>query len=311
MGTAHIYGGDFPFDSSDVNIGDLVQYRIIAQDSSSNLNQSISGPHEFNIKFIFVANQLVNLAIPNNNMGGINDTINISGNDNLRIIDVKVRFIATHPNFGDLILKLASPQGTGLTLIDRAGYPANPLGNPGNDPDIMLDDQAAVSIEDITFGNDEQVVGFFQPDPDLLNALNEQDHRGNWTVTVIDNKPGHTGTFTGWGLHISLGPSTAINPEYQAGVPGRFYLHQNYPNPFNPTTTIRYDLREDSKVVLKIYNILGQKIHTLLEENQPAGYHSVIWDGKNSAGIAVTSGLYFIKIVAGDFSQTRKVMMLK
>ena len=308
---ANIYSGAFPFDSTMVSLGDVIQYQVNAQDNSLNMNQTISGPHEFDIKMILTLTQIVNLSIPNNNINGITDVLNLTGNGDLRIIDVDVMFKAIHPNFGDFIVKLASPQGPELTLADRPGYPANPLGNPGNDPDIILDDQATESIEDITFGGDEQVLGTFHPHPDLLSAFNDQDHRGNWTITVIDNKPGHTGTFAEWGLIVSLGPSTSINQNHHAGLPNKFFLHQNYPNPFNPTTTIRYDLKDNARVYLKIYNILGQEIRTLVNEEQTAGFHSVLWDGKNNAGVHVTSGLYFFKIVAREFSQTRKMLLLK
>ncbi|MCB0490706.1 MAG: T9SS type A sorting domain-containing protein, partial [Cyclobacteriaceae bacterium] len=94
-------------------------------------------------------------------------------------------------------------------------------------------------------------------------------------------------------------------------LPSEYSLLQNYPNPFNPTTTLRYALKEDGRVSLKIYNILGQEIRSLVKEYQAAGYKSVVWDGKNNSGNQVPSGIYIYRLQAGTFVQTRKMMMLK
>jgi hypothetical protein len=97
----------------------------------------------------------------------------------------------------------------------------------------------------------------------------------------------------------------------QSLIPEEYALHQNYPNPFNPTTTIRYDLKENSDVVLQIYNLLGQKIRTLINNRQEAGYREVVWDGRNDAGIGVASGIYIYRIEAGKFVQTRKMVLMR
>ena len=89
-------------------------------------------------------------------------------------------------------------------------------------------------------------------------------------------------------------------------VPKVFSLSQNYPNPFNPITKINYALPTDSHVRLDIYNILGQKVATLIDGNQKAGYKTARWD----AG-SFSSGIYFYRLQAGDFVQTRKMVLLK
>jgi hypothetical protein len=89
-------------------------------------------------------------------------------------------------------------------------------------------------------------------------------------------------------------------------IPSGYGLEQNYPNPFNPITTIKYDLPKESQVTLKLFNILGQEVATLVNEEQKAGYKSVDWDGSN-----VSSGVYFYRMQAGDFMQTRKLVLLK
>jgi len=93
--------------------------------------------------------------------------------------------------------------------------------------------------------------------------------------------------------------------------PESFQLFQNYPNPFNPTTTIKYDLPKPAKVVLKIYNILGQEVRTLVDARETAGYKSVVWDGRNNAGASVASGVYFYRIAAENFSKVRKMLIIR
>ena len=95
----------------------------------------------------------------------------------------------------------------------------------------------------------------------------------------------------------------AVDAEY---IPRQFALLQNYPNPFNPITTIQYELPQRSYVQITIYDLLGRKVTTLVSEIQDAGYKSALWDATN-----VSSGMYFYQIRAGDFVQTRKMMLLR
>ncbi|MFC1562573.1 two-component regulator propeller domain-containing protein [candidate division KSB1 bacterium] len=94
-------------------------------------------------------------------------------------------------------------------------------------------------------------------------------------------------------------------------LPNKFELYQNYPNPFNPKTKIDYQILKESKVVLKIYNILGQEVKTLINETKPAGSYSIIWDSRNDSGIELPSGIYFYRIIAGDFVRTMKLVIIR
>ncbi len=88
-------------------------------------------------------------------------------------------------------------------------------------------------------------------------------------------------------------------------------LGSNFPNPFNPETTIRFSLANDEKAVLVVYNIKGQRVRTLVNDKLKAGPHSVRWLGKNDAGKSVSSGVYFYKLEAGDYTSVRKMLLLK
>jgi hypothetical protein len=94
-------------------------------------------------------------------------------------------------------------------------------------------------------------------------------------------------------------------------LPKEFEISQNYPNPFNPTTVIEYALPKSSDVKIKIYNILGQEVRNLVNERQEAGYKIIGWDGKDDHGMEVSSGIYFYRIVAGNFVKSKKMVLLK
>jgi len=94
-------------------------------------------------------------------------------------------------------------------------------------------------------------------------------------------------------------------------IPDRFTLHQNFPNPFNPTTTIQYELPEDSFVNIRIFDLNGRLVDTLINREETAGYKAVKWAGDDSGGHSVSSGVYLYEIQAGDFRQVRKMVLLK
>ncbi len=99
--------------------------------------------------------------------------------------------------------------------------------------------------------------------------------------------------------------------EKQASTPKDFELSQNIPNPFNPETEISYTLPNDSHVKLVIYNVTGQRVKTLLDRFETTGPKTVQWDGTDEIGQKVSSGIYFYKLEAGEFTQSRKMVMMK
>ena len=98
---------------------------------------------------------------------------------------------------------------------------------------------------------------------------------------------------------------------YDRLLPIRYKSYQNYPNPFNPVTTLRYDLPEDSFVEITVYDMLGNIIKNLVNQNENSGYKSVQWNATNNAGQPVSAGLYLYTIEAGQFRQTKKMVLLK
>jgi hypothetical protein len=99
--------------------------------------------------------------------------------------------------------------------------------------------------------------------------------------------------------------------EENLSIPQTFDISQNYPNPFNPTTNIKYQLPEATDVNLVIYNILGQKVRTLVNNRINAGFHTVEWDTRNDAGVKISTGVYIYRFQAADFVRTKKMILIK
>ncbi len=105
---------------------------------------------------------------------------------------------------------------------------------------------------------------------------------------------------------------TGVEDDTQGSLlPYRFDLAQNYPNPFNPVTTIGYSLPRRSHVTIAVYNVLGQKVRTLVDSEEPAGAYAVTWDGTTASGTTVATGVYLYRFQAGDHVETKKMLLLK
>jgi hypothetical protein len=111
--------------------------------------------------------------------------------------------------------------------------------------------------------------------------------------------------------------STEVADEsMHAPIPETFVLKQNYPNPFNPYTTIQYTIRNAhslpvQRTELKIFNVLGREIRTLVDEEQRSGTYTIEWDGTNNDGQRVSSGVYFYRLKRGEVAQSMKMLLLK
>ena len=106
-------------------------------------------------------------------------------------------------------------------------------------------------------------------------------------------------------------PKQNVSPGDEPAAPLAYSLSQNYPNPFNPSTTISYSLKKPGEVKITIFDLLGQKVRSLVQGHKSAGRYSVRWDGRNEAGRPVSSGTYFYRLKAGEAVQTRRMLFLK
>ncbi|MDZ7260730.1 MAG: carboxypeptidase regulatory-like domain-containing protein, partial [candidate division KSB1 bacterium] len=154
----------------------------------------------------------------------------------------------------------------------------------------------------------------------LLNFTAEGLASGSYkTCLVIENNQPE-GAARVIPVQLTVGPTGVAQVPVEV-LPEVYELHQNYPNPFsvgpvgqsrgNFETVIKYQLPKDGEVVLKVYNMLGQEVATLVQEHKKAGYYEARWDGKDQYGRMCASGIYFYRITAGSFVQTRKMLLLQ
>jgi len=132
--------------------------------------------------------------------------------------------------------------------------------------------------------------------------------RPDWVNVYLADKNGHKmeeGRALAGEIYTHI-----VEPPYES-LPSSFCLYQNTPNPFNPSTVIRFDLPESSQLNLTVFNVLGQEIRTLLDGVQPAGTHSVEWDGRDAWGRDAASGVYLYKLCTEGGMQVRKMFLLR
>ena len=144
--------------------------------------------------------------------------------------------------------------------------------------------------------------GFVKP-ISAFNQFGGSTMQGTWTIKCVDAAGGDIGVLKGWGIRFN----NVVNVEPVTGeIPNRFNLYQNYPNPFNPVTNIKFDIPKDENVNITLFDVLGREVLTLTNEFRKAGKYNVMFDGSN-----LSSGTYFYRIEAGDFVDTKKMVLIK
>ena len=138
-----------------------------------------------------------------------------------------------------------------------------------------------------------------------MSVFNGEELSGDWILRIFDKGTGNTGTLLNWSLEIISVPSVAVN-RISSIIPEKYILHQNYPNPFNPTTKIKFELPKSSYIKLIVYDLLGREVAKLVNEKLTTGSYETEWDALRFA-----SGIYFYKLVANDFSETKKMLLIK
>jgi subtilisin-like proprotein convertase family protein len=160
--------------------------------------------------------------------------------------------------------------------------------------------------------------GFFQPYNPLSSFLSVPTN-GEWILTINDHKQGDDGILEGWSIVISQSTISSIEPE-DFKLPVGFSLYQNYPNPFNPSTKIKFTIPSVGTsfmkfVQLKVYDVLGNEVATLVNEELPAGEYEVEFDTKSISSFRLarnlSSGIYFYQLKAENFIETKKMILIK
>jgi hypothetical protein len=181
------------------------------------------------------------------------------------------------------------PTGTVLAVYDENGYLCGQAtvetGGRISFTPVYSDDKSTTTVEG----------------PDLGGSI-------NLTVNGIPVQQSYT--FGGLGDRIRLTTLNSLSKPSE-NLPRQFGLAQNYPNPFNPGTSIEFNLPVASRATVDVYNVVGEKVTTLLDRFLPAGRYSVNWDGANASGKPASSGMYFYRLKAGEFTDAKKMMLVK
>ena len=273
------------------------------------------------IPSVVINNSNLGLAITDNNV--TTDIINFVGLNKSQAsmllgIDVMIDTVL-HTSTGDLEFTL-SHNGIIDTLIYHAGESGD------NFIQTILSDvaQSPVDLASAPF------TGFYRS-TSSLSKFSGVDPTGDWTLSILDNALGNTGMLNSWGLRFYFEGPVGVDDE-TPDVISDYKLYQNYPNPFNPSTRIQYQVSSNSQVVLKIYDVLGNEIATLVNEEKPAGSYEVEFNTSNinpastAGGHHPSSGVYFCRLSVvpkaqrdlvlkdgqtENYSKTIKMMYLK
>lgn len=169
--------------------------------------------------------------------------------------------------------------------------------NPKNEKMENVTVRVASKPEWITFDNDILY---------LTKLESKQSEEVKFTFSVNSNAPLNEEGIISFNIEEIKGQQWQKLFKVQAVIPDKFELMQNYPNPFNPVTTIKFSLPQDKFVKLKVFNILGETVQYLLNEEKKAGLHTVQFNASS-----LSSGVYFYSIEAGDFKAVRKMLLMK
>ena len=229
--------------------------------------------------------------IPDN--GTVSDSILIPASLGGNLAKLSVFIALNHTRIGDVSLQLRSPNGTIVTLKPSSAAFSN-------DMICIFDDAADTSLS----AHDSQAPysRLIKPS-NPLSAFNGANVTGYWKLTVTDNAVNNRGRMTAWGLLPAVVTSNGSNNQ---GTPRTYSLSQNYPNPFNPETAITFALPREEFVKLTVYDMLGKEIKTLVNQKLQPGSHSFNFDAGELA-----SGMYFYNLTAGEFSETKKMILVK
>ena len=226
-------------------------------------------------------------------------------------------FIKTAKGVSPSKFSLSAPSNNAQITIDDSNmndgfitFSWDESSDENGDSLVYLLHATSTEIED--FSLDRTTTSIDIPYMELVDEMSENNITSatiEWTVDVtdgIDTVTADNAPFT-----LNVDGSDALGALAEQLIPQVFALHQNYPNPFNPTTTLRYDLPEDALVNITIYDMMGRQVSTLISSQQTAGYKSVRWNATNDKGAPVSAGLYLYTIQAGEFRQTKKMVLLK
>lgn len=232
----------------------------------------------------------VNIHVIDN--GTVRDSIlvNVALNN---VLDVNLRIdTLLHTWVSDLKIELRKNNSNVRVFNNTGGSGDNFIGTTLDDSALILIDSAAAPF-----------TGSYGPNQ-MLTAFNNNSANGYWVLSITDNATGDTGLLKTWCLVIKIGFIDGINETIE--IPNTFRLYQNYPNPFNPVTKIKYGLPKNGYVKLIVYDALGKEVDVLVDEYKESNTYEAVFDATN-----LPSGVYYYKLEAEGFRETKKMVIIK
>ncbi len=247
------------------------------------------------------------------------------------LVDIDPLFM--DPENEDFRLQLASPCiDAGTADLDGNGFDDNDLFYTGSAPDMGALEWVIAAPNLQAYSQDSTIIlAWTAIEEDLLyyqldratNAMFTENVDQTYVTTNthtdddIDTDieyfyrvSGYVGYWTDYSNTVSV-IIESLDLDEDSAMHLDYKIHQNYPNPFNPVTTLHYDLPEDALVNITIYDVMGRIVNNLVSSQQNAGYKSIQWNADNNAGQPISAGLYLYTIQAGEFVQTKKMVLLK
>jgi len=251
--------------------------------------------------YLTTVNKNINSYIDYNVINGTTYYYQISATDNSNNQSARTAQVSATPTVPGDITPPATPMFTSVTVfqggvklewtqnteIDLANY--NVYRSKINDFGPSMSNKIAIVNKLLTEYND------------IINVESLTDYF--YKLSAVDN----SGNESGFSNQATVTTLNLINDNLQSG----FFLKQNTPNPFNPNTEIEFSIPLDNDINVVIYDLMGDEIKTLINEYKQAGQYTINWDGNDNLGRSVGGGIYFYKLKAGDFIQTRKMVLLK
>lgn len=224
------------------------------------------------------------------------DTIYIPQQGNVE--DIELNLNLNHTNDGDLLITLIKD----ANIVNLSQFNGEGGQNYTN---TTFDDSATVLITQGT----PPFTGRFRPQSSITAFLGKQMH-GSWILRIYDLHSGNTGNLINWTLNLKYSTQVSVKT-VENTVPENFKLYQNYPNPFNPSTKIKFQIKEAGFVKLKVFNLIGKEIATLVNENLQAGVYEIPFNINQFSDKNISSGVYFYRLETNKFVQTKKMIVIK
>lgn len=229
--------------------------------------------------------------------GSIYDSIYV--NSTTSISDVNIYLAINHNYDGDIEATVIAPNGDSAKIcFDR--YTTS---QGAGDIIGIFDDQADSNLSNGTY---TAFMPRIKPEQNLNSMFSGDNPQGIWRLRVNDDAGGDTGIVYAWGIQLNGEVLVGVENPQNVSIPNKFELEQNYPNPFNPSTAIKFSIPKSLFVQLKVYDLAGREVAMLLNKDLNAGSYEFLFDGSN-----LSSGVYFYKLTAGEFIDTKKMILIK